>query len=200
MFYVYAYLRENGTPYYIGKGKNYRAWSKDHSVNLPKNKNRIVILESNLTEIGAFALERRYIMWYGRKDLGTGILQNRTFGGEGGEVSQLTKDKLRIANKGQTPWSKGKNLSDEHKKRIGLSNKGKSKIAGNKNPKFGKGYLITGSNNPNSKKWELIDKKTKTKTFIDNLVQYCKINNLNYQTVYCWQYQKIDNVPRLQKV
>ena len=83
-YYTYAYLREDGTPYYIGKGKGYRCnYGTGKNCNPPKDRSRIIKLKQNLTEEEAFKHEVYMIAVFGRKDLGTGILHNRTDGGEG---------------------------------------------------------------------------------------------------------------------
>jgi hypothetical protein len=85
IYYVYAYLREDSTPYYIGKGKGDRAYDnsdhKKHGIYLPEDRSRIVILKEELSNQEALDLEARLIKQYGRKDLGTGILYNKTDGG-----------------------------------------------------------------------------------------------------------------------
>jgi len=78
-FYTYIWLREDGTPYYVGKGSHKRAFRKGN----PKDSDRILIQEF-ATESDAFAAEIFLIDFYGRIDLGTGCLRNMTDGGDGG--------------------------------------------------------------------------------------------------------------------
>ena len=114
-FYTYAYLREDKTPYYIGKGTGRRIYhSKGRPCNKPKDKSRIIFLKQNLTEEEAFNHEKYMIAVFGRKDLGTGILHNKTDGGEGiSGYSHNEETKKRISKSGEENPFYGKKHSLE---------------------------------------------------------------------------------------
>jgi hypothetical protein len=152
-FYTYAYLREDGTPYYIGKGKGKRVYKKSRKeINPPKDKSKIIFLKQNLTEEEAFKHEKYMIDVLGRKDLGTGVLRNLTDGGDGtsgllwsdehrrkisetqkGQSnsfynkshSKETRKKISEAMKGKKHPQYGKNISEEHKNKLSKVHKGK---------------------------------------------------------------------------
>ena len=138
-YYVYEYLRTDNTPYYIGKGRKNRAFTKQgHTVPLPF-KDRIRFIAENLSSEDAKNLEIELISKYGRKDNGTGILRNMTDGGEGSpgriataeqkrkmkeaRAKQITTDetreKMRQAHTGRIH-------SEETKKRMSLSRSGRT--------------------------------------------------------------------------
>jgi len=105
MYYTYAYLREDRTPYYIGKGSGNRAYQNHKRKNgqnlLPKNKNQILILKNFEIEDLAYKHEQYLISLYGRKCDG-GILVNMVHGGKGGARKYLTKkekEEAQLRNK-----------------------------------------------------------------------------------------------------
>jgi hypothetical protein len=90
VYYVYQFLRAKdssngsaGSPYYVGKGMGPRAFVTRRGIAVPTDRARIRFIATDMTELEAFALEIAQIKLYGRIDLGTGILRNKTNGGEG---------------------------------------------------------------------------------------------------------------------
>ena len=116
-YYTYAYLREDKTPYYIGKGTGDRVYYRARfDIKPPKDKSRIIFLKQNLSEKEAFKHEIYIIAVFGRIDLGTGILHNKTDGGD------------------NPPSWKGKTHSSETRKKLSQINKGNQHRLGHKLP------------------------------------------------------------------
>jgi hypothetical protein len=123
-FYVYAWLRPDGKPFYIGKGRRGRDRSEKTNNSLfmrtlaklrrSGHEPVVVRLHECLDEKEAHRLECLEIAKYGRRNIGTGILTNLTDGGEGvaGWVpSEETRAKLRLAHTGKV-------LSPEHRAKV----------------------------------------------------------------------------------
>jgi hypothetical protein len=136
-FYVYAYLRskdsshgKKGSPYYIGKGSGNRIISNQgRATKLPKDKSMVVYVQESLTEQQAFDLERYCIALYGRIDLGTGCLRNRTDGGEGTSgvvVSIDTRRKLSEKRRKNKNPNFGKTTPENVKRKMSEAKQGKN--------------------------------------------------------------------------
>jgi NUMOD3 motif len=148
VFYTYMWLREDGTPYYVGKGKGDRAFVQhNHSVPCPKDSSHILFQE-HPSEVDAFAAEILFIAYYGRKDVGTGCLRNRTNGGEGtagkvysaeyrrklsesghGKASDETRRKNSERQRGSKNHNFGKKQPAEVNRKRADSNRGREKSA-----------------------------------------------------------------------
>ena len=168
-FYVYAHIRlDKMETFYIGKGKGNRAYELERNEHHDNISNMcghaVLIIKDNLTENEAYWLER-YIIEYCVFELGYGIdiegykdydhklphLTNMNWGGRGGTsgmnpFANKTEEEMKIISNKKSNSLKGKNKgkhhSEETKRRISESNKGKQ--AGKNNPMFGK----KGKDNP----------------------------------------------------
>jgi len=175
MFYVYTYLREDSTPYYIGKGSGDRAYKKysKKDIKPPKDISCITIVEKDLLEDQAFELEKHLIKKYGRKDLGTGILRNKTNGGEGSSGHKVKgwkwSEEAKEKRRGTGNPAYGKPRSEEarqkaQKSMIGFKHTDKSngkksvamkgRFVGEKSPVYGR-----------KKTSEEIEKQMKTRVY-----------------------------------
>jgi hypothetical protein len=175
-YYTYAYLREDRTPYYIGKGQGNRAYVKRYGkgrAKRPKNLNNIILLKENLTEEEAFKHEIYMIAVFGRIDLGTGILHNRTDGGEGGSGVIMSDDrKSKISKK-----LKHRVFTLEHRKKLSDARKGK-KLTKETKEKIKKNLKVP------LLYWYEIISPTNEVFIVDNLTQFCLEHDLNASHMY----------------
>ena len=112
VYYVYYYLRPRdshvakaGTPYYVGKGKGSRCTDKHKNVKVPDDPDRIIKVAENLTNKQAQKMEILHITIHGRVDIGTGILRNRTRGGDGCVEPSAQSRQLMGHAKGLKWWN-----------------------------------------------------------------------------------------------
>jgi hypothetical protein len=195
-YYTYAYLREDGTPYYIGKGKE-RNGRKDrmrarHFGTTVPPLQRQLVLKTFDSEFDAYKHEMYMIAIFGRKDLGTGILHNRTDGGEGSSnVSDFSRKRTSEVHKGKV-------LSEETRRKISETRKKRgyacpkeikeyfSKLySGEGNPNYGKKHspetlkkISEGTRGKNTKIRHFITPTGEYITITD-LRKYCDENGLN---------------------
>jgi NUMOD3 motif len=132
VFYTYLWLREDGTPYYVGKGFGYRAFTSDaHTYGCPLNPENILVEECP-DEARALEDEKLLIAIYGRKDNGTGILRNLTDGGEGiaGYVfSEEQIQRLSESHMGHVPSKETRQKMSESRRGVVFSKETRQKIS-----------------------------------------------------------------------
>ena len=166
VYYTYAYLRKDKTPWYIGKGKGRRAYQKHDFFN-PPPKDSILILKNNLSEKEAYKHEVYMISIFGRKDLKNGILRNRSNGGDSPPIftghTEETKQKIRNSCKGRIM---GPGMSNDAKKRKSQYNKDN----GIKPPLYVKSFKLS---SPTGGIFEGT-----------NITEFCLLNNLNPSSIY----------------
>ena len=99
-YYTYFWLRADGTPYYVGKGKENRAFTSiDHNVKCPINLDRIIV-QYYESESEAYEAEVFFIAYFGRKDLSSGCLRNLTNGGDGfKDLAESTRQRISDTKK-----------------------------------------------------------------------------------------------------
>lgn len=154
-FYVYAHYRlSDDKLFYIGKGKNKRAWVKNKRNtywNNVVNKHgfRVLILAQNLTETEAYELEKQTIELFKAMYCPLTNLTEGGMGGKGYVVSEETRKKMSVARRGKT------------------------------RPK----HVIESMANANSRKFIVVNPNGNVITGF-NLTKFCRENNLDVRNIH----------------
>jgi hypothetical protein len=143
--YVYGEYEFDYEPFYVGKGKENRAYNLTNRQGMCKTKIKsllgkklkpiILLIKVCLDEELSFSLEKELIFIIGRQDKNTGPLLNMSEGGDGnaGKIfSEEHRRKKSEAQMGIKNHRYGKVTSVETKQKLS------AKLAGTNNPMYGK--------------------------------------------------------------
>lgn len=150
-FYVGISRNKNRPKCKIRRSKEWKEEVKIHEYYISIYKEDITLEEANL-------LEQELILKYGRRNIGTGPLVNKTAGGKG---------------------TKGFKLSEEHRKKISEANKGKK--LGINNPMYGKNPYAD-KPHPHSRK--IID--TMTGIIYGSVLEVSRLSKIPRTTLMRW--------------
>ncbi|MDA1331603.1 MAG: hypothetical protein O3A65_03855 [Proteobacteria bacterium] len=126
--YVYIWMRHDGTPFYVGLGRNDRYKNlrrrNAHVLSVVKKMGGIEQVPKELIAVNSWdegcELEIELITKFGRSDLKKGTLTNKTDGGEG-TVNKIVTDKVRNAVRNS---NKIRIWTDEAKKSVADKRRG----------------------------------------------------------------------------
>lgn len=138
--YVYIWKRHDGTPFYVGLGRNDRYKNlrrrNAHVLSVVKKMGGIENVPKEIIEVDSWesgcALEIELIAKFGRSDLKKGTLTNKTDGGEGTInkiISEKVRDAVRNANRTRLWTDEAKKSISEKLKNREVSDATKEKLS-----------------------------------------------------------------------
>jgi group I intron endonuclease len=159
---IYKILNNNNGKFYIGSAQNLRRRWKQHESDLKRGNHKnphlqhawnkdgenftFLVLEEVEKDEDLIPAEQKWLDLTRSYERGVGYNICPTAGSSlGRPVSQETRKKLHNANKGTSPWTKGRSLSQEHRRKIGEAKKGRS-ISEEHRRKIGEARLGKGHN------------------------------------------------------
>jgi hypothetical protein len=215
-FYVYVHTKiGEDIPFYIGKGKGNRAYSKKGRSawwnRVAKNGFKVELEFENLDEKTAFQMEEDLIKMWGRRNIDTGCLVNLTDGGEGLSgyiMSDETKKKLSEISKSHPKVlegirnariaNTGKPRSEETRRKIGEGNFNPSPEAREKMRQARLGKVM-----PEESKQRMISKKVVyeyritapdgTSITTNSMKEFCRSNKLRSRSMFFVAHGKLPN-------
>lgn len=117
-YYTYVFY-DGGVPIYVGAGKGPRIYMSRRKLNFWEGRVEVILAA---TRDEAFAKERALILRYGRIDLGTGSLRNRTdgLGSEGREWTD--EQRAAVSRSSSNPSEAERQRRSERMRRMNITN------------------------------------------------------------------------------